>query len=433
MLIYKRAFATILATTLIFLTACGVSNDDDPQIAPDMPYQISNEEHLPDSEIAGEEHLQDDEEIASISLEQRISNFKETRADNIRGLAISIFTRDEIILEIEYGYADTAAGLAVDSDTVFAWASVTKPLVWVSVMQLYERGELDLHADIFTYISRECFPHIIYPTTMYHLMHHTAGFYYNNATYTTLINIEVGEAMPTLGNSLRDVSSSGIIIQNSRPGERISYSNYGSVLAGYIVQQIAGVPFHEYVHSNIFAPLSMYHTALLPDLSDNEWVMQQREKIKLYDPWGLLFTQQILLAHYPGGAAVGTISDMIKFARALLPDENGGSILFENAETLSKLHPSLEDILNAPSAGFSGEAIAFINGFETFPDRSREAMFPRIIGHAGSLPGFITLMYIDIDSGVGMIMSENTRHGLSTAPGFLTFFTHEIPELVSGI
>ena len=44
------------------------------------------------------------------------------------------------------------------------------------------------------------------------------------------------------------------------PGEAVSYSNYGVVLAGLVVQDVSGIPFNEYVETHIFQPLQMQHT-----------------------------------------------------------------------------------------------------------------------------------------------------------------------------
>jgi len=241
--------SSLVATS--FLTACD-TNDGNHQVEPDVSYHITQV-------VADETEITD-----KLTLEQRIESFMDMRRDNIRGLGLVVFTKDDIILEIEYGYADTTAGLAVDADTVFPWASVTKLLVYVSAMQLYEQGKLDFHADIFTYIPQEYFPNIIYPITMFDLMHHQAGFsdHLGSFFYMSLSTARAGEAdVPTLEDSLKSVSIPEIVAQDSQPGERVLYSNYGIALAGYVIQQIAGIPFYEYVRTTIFTPLDMNQTA----------------------------------------------------------------------------------------------------------------------------------------------------------------------------
>lgn len=103
-------------------------------------------------------------------------------------------------------------------------------------MQLVDQGKLDLHTDIYEYLTdfkvRAAFEQ---PITLHHLLTHTGGF---DEDYN--------------GFSVRDFK--GIDIQ---------YSNYGVSLAGYIVQQVSGMPYEEYVVKNIFAPLQMNHSRAL--------------------------------------------------------------------------------------------------------------------------------------------------------------------------
>jgi len=267
---------------------------------------------------------------------------------------------------------------------------------------------------------------------MHHLIHHTAGFSNpelepaDQQEFGALIFSNPGNYVPSLEETIRNLSASGFFVQSDRPGERVEYINYGIVLAGYVVQRISGMPFHKYVHRNIFTPLGMYHTALHPELTDNEWVQEQREKIKPYGRWGVLFPPRLQILEYPAGAAVGTISDMVRFARGLMPDENGGSALFKDSATLSKFLPSLEDVLELDFVHdeiFSFDELVFFNGF-IVPIQAAIT-----IGHGGGIPGFRSLLFIDLDRGVGMIMSENTAFGLQVQTGFLDFFIQDIPKL----
>jgi len=425
----KRVLAITLTAFALFLSACN-RNSIEQQIK-----QYSLDEITYDTELFDHyESVNDADEICNLNLEERINSYIESY-HSLGGLSVAIFTRDEILLEIVHGYADTEVGFAVGSDTVFEWGSITKLLTTISVLQLYERGELDLHADIFTYIPEDEFSVIVYPTTVYHLINHTSGIHREFGNINEFIAARVarpGEHVLPLDEAVRNYFSLELFSQRYRPGERFEYSDDGIVLAAYIIQRISGMPFHEYVQINIFAPLGMYNTALHPELSDNEFVRAQREKIVAYDQWGVQIPRLPLII-YPAGSAVSTISDMIKFARALMPDVSGGSILFENTETLSKLHPSLEDIINV-DIDFTlknyGVVFSYFNGFfVSLPADGMESLFTRTIGHGGTAPGFSSLLFIDLDIEVGMVASENTNFGVINQAGFLKFFVQEIPQL----
>jgi CubicO group peptidase (beta-lactamase class C family) len=110
--------------------------------------------------------------------------------------------------------------------TLFNIGSVGKPFTWTAVMQLVEQGELDLNADVNTYLDFKIpatYPESI---TLIHLMTHTSGF--EERLYG--ISASSPEKIVPLGQWL----AHNIPARVRRPGEFASYSNYGASLAGYI-------------------------------------------------------------------------------------------------------------------------------------------------------------------------------------------------------
>jgi len=98
-----------------------------------------------------------------------------------------------------------------------------------------------------------------------------------------------------------------------------------------------------------------------------------------------------------------------------LPDANGTSALFEKPETLLMLYPSLEDIQNAVTDERL-VGIAYHYGFYIIPIGGE---LDRIIGHTGSTEeGFVSALFVDIDRGIGVTLSENTRYGLMNVDRF---------------
>ena len=81
-------------------------------------------------------------------IEEYVSEHENTTA----GMSVSVFQGVDTVYTGCFGYADKEAKLAVNQDTVMEWGSITKLLVWVSVMQLWEQGKIDLDADIREYL-----------------------------------------------------------------------------------------------------------------------------------------------------------------------------------------------------------------------------------------------------------------------------------------
>jgi len=150
------------------------------------------------------------------------------------GMAVGVFDGDEILYENYFGFANKAENLHVDADTVFEWGSVTKLITWVSVMQVWEQGLLDLNADIRTYLPDTLLSDLKYdePITMIHLMNHTPGF---EEVYKNIFANEADSSknLETLlvGSEPRQIFP---------PGQFTAYSNWGATLAGYIVERVSG-------------------------------------------------------------------------------------------------------------------------------------------------------------------------------------------------
>ena len=328
--------------------------------------------------------------IAYSDVEKTIDSFVDDHKDTSAGVSISIFDRDGVILEKSYGYMNVEDKIANNADTVMEWGSIGKLLVWVSAMQLVEQGKLDLNADIKTYLPEGFFKKLKYDDkiTMLNLMNHNAGW----QDICKDLFITNRENVPDLETALKKTEP----IQIFRPGEYVAYSNWGAALAGYIIERVSGMPFYEYVQTNIFVPLQMTKTATNPDLSDNPWVKAEREKLMCYTS-GMQAKGSCSYAAplYPAGKATGTISDLRKFAMALIPDENGSSPLFQKVETLAGMF--------TPSNYYSdGKTPSCYHGLWADPECNN-----KVAQHTGSTIGSVSILKNDIDAGVGAIVMVN--------------------------
>ena len=284
------------------------------------------------------------------------------------GISIKVFTNDEILFESTYGYGNMAEQLEVDEETVFEWGSITRTLVWISVLQLVEQGELDLHTDIGVYLPDDLFLELKYPTTLFHLMTHSAGWpdfsplgvFFEQNNEGMLTNGDEGSSL--IGNLLRNLEMPPQLFQPGDVSDLNDSFSFTVVLVSYIVEQVSGMAFHEYVQQNIFHRLDMAHTAILSDSSDNLWVQQQLARQNCYAAAdGVVATRVPLFSPiFMLGGAVSTPSDFQRFTAALLPDDSGGSALFERQETVDLLHNSFD--YDPSSETDNANGIIFQNG-----------------------------------------------------------------------
>ena len=255
---------------------------------------------------------------------QKIKDYVKEHEKTTAGMATAVFDKDGTIYQGNFGYMDKEKGIKADDDSVFEWGSVTKLTVWVSVMQLWEQGKIDLEEDIRTYLPEGFLRNLRYnkPITMLDLMNHQSGF-------------DEAPLYMQGGKSLEDLLLQYQPAQSFEPGTTTAYSNYSTGLAAYIVERISGQSFVDYTHEHIFQPLGMDKTALLPNLSDNPYVQKKRQESKAYDTKGnSLGTAFYEYGLYSIGQAASTLEDLQKFAQALL----GRKALFERPETWNTLY-----------------------------------------------------------------------------------------------
>ncbi|MFV9504201.1 MAG: serine hydrolase domain-containing protein [Oscillochloridaceae bacterium umkhey_bin13] len=132
-------------------------------------------------------------------------------------------------------------------------------------MQLVEQSKLDLHADVNDYLDFELRRTFAQPITLHHLLTHTAGF--EDEAHSLFVASE---------SELLSLREHLIRYQPARvylPGNVMAYSNYGTALAGYIVERVSGQSFESYLTDHILRPLGMAHSfvgnRLPPELAAN--------------------------------------------------------------------------------------------------------------------------------------------------------------------
>ncbi|MFN2109726.1 MAG: serine hydrolase domain-containing protein, partial [Anaerolineae bacterium] len=167
----------------------------------------------------------------------------------IPGAAVAVVVDGGLFFAKGYGVTDTRSQTPVQADrTLFHAGSVTKLFTWTAVMQLVEQGRLDLHADVNTYLSDFQIPATYpEPITLHHLLTHTPGF---EDQLSNLFRFGPNDGLPLDEYVVRKLPA-----RVYPPGEIIAYSNYGFALLGYIVEQVAGIPFDQYVQEYILTPL----------------------------------------------------------------------------------------------------------------------------------------------------------------------------------
>ncbi|MCL2792587.1 MAG: beta-lactamase family protein [Spirochaetaceae bacterium] len=324
-------------------------------------------------------------------LEQFIDIFvAEHIGTKTAGASIAVIKNGQIVFSRAYGHA-IQGDVKARTSSVFEWGSATKLLVWTSVMQLVEQGKLNLNNDIREYLPDNFLKRIRHetPITMYNLMNHNAGWedrivdlFYSNP-----------KTVPSLEESIL----AWIPNQIFQPGTIVAYSNFGTAIAGLIVERISGQPFHQYVRENIFNPLGMRDTAIHPLQTDNPSVAERREQIKGHVPGREKLipseVERVFIGMYPAGSVIGTAEDAIKFLAALMPAEGETSILFRDNKILNEM---------------LSVTLSFRDGFPRFSHGFMEHYGAvRALGHGGNTVAFSALLTFAPEERFGLVVMTN--------------------------
>lgn len=315
----------------------------------------------------------------------------------VPGAAIVVVKGDKVLLEKGYGYADKERQIAVDpGKTVFRIGSVTKTFTAAAVMQLVEKGKIDLHTDINKYLEegiriRNPFDQ---PVTMHHLLTHTTGFdvtietmddYHNDLTKFVSLSDYVKQRMPDVVR---------------KPGESYMYDNFAFVLQGYIIERVTGVPFHQYMKQNLFQPLDMMNTDLL--LTDE--VLGHLAKAYMdgqaLDPYAITPTES------PDGGMNATAGDISKFMIAQLQDgvyQNRRIWSEESIRQMQHYHVAIHPRVEDATYGYEGS-------FE--PEHNNGQ---KVITKGGDLIGFSSYMWLIPEQKVGVFITYNNSSDLRSA------------------
>lgn len=342
-------------------------------------------------------------------------------AHHIPGTTVAVVEDGRVILAKGYGYSDIDKRKNVSANqTLFRIGSVSKLFIWTAAMQLAEEGRLDLDADINIYLKDFQVPATYAePITFKDLMAHTPGFE-DLAIGGRLFVKNASDVMP-LGLYLKEKMPARV----RPPGELTAYSNYGSALAAYIVEQISGMPFDRYVEENILQPLNMNNTTfdqpLPPELalgmsngyaySNNAFKAEPFEYLQVW----------------PAGSMSSTSEDMAKFMIAHLQNGRYGNSRILQEATAEQMHSLL--FTNDPK----------VNGMAYgFWEMNQEN--PRSIGHGGDTILFHTLLVLIPESNLGLFISANEQSSEPAVYELLqTFMDHyypmsplPVPEPVTG-
>lgn len=185
---------------------------------------------------------------------------EEMERQELVGVAIGIIEDGEVAYVAGYGFEDRERDIPVTTDTMFRWASISKPLTAIAALQLAEDGKLDLDADVRTLVPE--FPDKGAPITTRQLLGHLGGIvhYTNGPVIRTERKYKDKNPFQSVILALDTFKESPLV---SEPGHSYNYTTHGYILASAVVERAGKQPFAEQVDQRIAKPNGL--TTLQPD------------------------------------------------------------------------------------------------------------------------------------------------------------------------
>lgn len=344
----------------------------------------------------------------------KIDNYvtEQMKQTHIKGLSIGIVKDNKIVYIKGYGNADT--GRNVTGHTPFEIGSVSKSITALAIMQLKEKGLIDLDTPVNKYLPwfKAYYKNQFAVITVRQLLNQNSGvppFYDNDAKADATIEQVVKEKL----NNLKLVNP---------PGTEFLYSNANYNILGEIVQVVSGQSYKEYIEKNVFIPLEMKHSYV----SKKE--AMQNDLAAGYRTW-FGFPVKADLPYFEGNAPSGHIiscaEDMCHYLSAIMCDGRYKDVSILSPEGIKTLlTPSVKALV---PMGTDADEVKYAMGWGVNFKKGKIDL----IEHTGETSNYHAHAVINPEKKVAVIEMDDVGGFITAgeiAPGALKIATNEKPS-----
>jgi serine beta-lactamase-like protein LACTB, mitochondrial len=295
----------------------------------------------------------------------------------IPGLSVAVVVDHKLKWSNGFGLADVENFVPAKAMTAYRLGSISKPITATAVMQLVERGKLDLDVPIQKYCA--AFPAKQWPVTARLLLGHLSGVrhYKSDAEYDSTRHFD------SVAEGLEVFKDDPLLFE---PGTQFRYTTHGYSVLGCAVEGASGMKFEDYVRENVFKPAGMERIRVdnVADIIPNRAQGYQKTKS------GELRNSALADSSYkiPGGGFISTVEDLAKFAIAL----QMGALL--KKETLDQMWTS-QKTRDGKGTGYGmGWGVSERNGMKE-------------VSHGGAQQRVSTFLYTIPDKGFAVVLMAN--------------------------
>ncbi|MFN2397864.1 MAG: serine hydrolase domain-containing protein, partial [Gemmatimonadaceae bacterium] len=319
---------------------------------------------------------------ATESIQRLIEREMEHKA--LPALSIALVDDQQVVWARGFGIANQKDSTPATAETVYRVGSVSKLFTDIAIMQLVERGELDLDAPIQRYLPdfRPINP-FGKPITLRQMMAHRSGLvreppvghYFDNTS-------------PSLAATVKSLNSTSLVYE---PGQRSKYSNAAISVVGYVLERRQQEPFPAYMKRMVLDPVGLQHTSFEPTPATTR-------SLASAFMWGMdrprFPAPTFELGTGPAGNLYSTVTDLGRFMTVLFGGGRaaGGPLL--RTTTLEQMWVPQFASPGATQGFGLGFAISELDGH-------------RRVGHGGAIYGFATELSALPDAKLGVAVATN--------------------------
>jgi CubicO group peptidase (beta-lactamase class C family) len=302
--------------------------------------------------------------------------------DAAPSVAVAIARDGHIMFEDAIGWANREKRIAATANTMYALASVSKPVTATGLMVLVDRGQIEIDRPINAYLGAAKLKGLggdADAATVRRVLSHTAGL----PLHSQFFYADRGYSPPPMDET---ISRYGNVV--FPPGQVTEYSNLGYGIISHVIERVSGKTYAEFMRTEVFAPLGLTRTSIdiPPDLA--EFVAERYGNSGRPLPF---FT----FDHVGASSVYSSAHDLIRFALFHLKARLSDQRPIVRDATVDEMHRPVPPSTNGL-------------GFDVLDGGNR-------LAHTGGMPGATTLMVVFPATHVAVVVLANT----STRPAAL--------------
>lgn len=324
--------------------------------------------------------------------------------NNFNG-SVLISKTDKTIFYNHYGFSDLDKKEKLNNQSQFPIASITKTFTSTAVLQLQQKGKLNINEPVQKYLTDFPYPNI----SIKQLLNHTSGMAQEYTLFDTIIKeqpekiISNQDIIPTFIRFKTPLSFS--------PESKWEYNNINFCIAALIIEKISGMTYANYINENIFKPAKMKYSFVPTDRK-----IKTKNQVQLYT-YPNLYTTNFVNTNtikdpfpiseksnfYGNGGIVSTALDLEKYRKALFNYQILGKKELEEALTATKLNDG-----KVFSYTIDGKDISYGLGWGIYTDESEG----KIVFHDGLITGLTSILLYNITKNQSVVLLSNSASSI---------------------